>query len=36
MSWNSIFMDGVWWIGMDWSGMWKGKIVGTLLTKVQF
>jgi len=27
MSWNSIFMDGVWWIGMGWSGTWKGLVI---------
>jgi len=27
MSWNGIFMDGVWWIGMDWSGTWKGLVI---------
>ena len=23
MSWNSIFMDGVWWVGMSWPDTWK-------------
>jgi len=27
MSWNSIFMDGVWWIGMGWFGTQKGLVI---------
>jgi len=23
MTWNSIFMDGVWWVEWVWAGTWK-------------